>query len=65
LKSNLSKLIVYGSYARGDYKEKFNTWEDIIIHHMKNATSNGYGRKCAIAITRKSQNVMAAGEKAQ
>ena len=29
LKSNLSKLIVYGSYARGDYKE--NSDIDVMI----------------------------------
>ena len=43
LKNNLSKLIVYGSYARGDYKE--NSDIDVMIFNTSFKRRNRAGRK--------------------
>ena len=40
LKNNLSKLIVYGSYARGDYKE--NSDIDVMILTPLSITDTGW-----------------------
>ena len=46
LKNNLSKLIVYGSYARGDYKE--NSDIDVMILTPLSKEENRAGRKTVI-----------------
>ncbi len=50
IKNNLSKLIVYGSYARGDYKE--NSDIDVMILTPLSKRRNRAGRKTVFLIWR-------------